>query len=127
MPLGLLPSRWPQETRKKSLPAPTAPFAPAPERRRRLDVSCGTNLPAGKHHPPVLSSGDAQTKRPARTVPREPVWFSVSPNPTTAFGSRTRDASVPLGRSLPAASASQTKRRFALDQLQGRYRGGPEF
>src|SRR5918994_4336501 len=58
MPAGLLPSRSARATREKSH-APTTPFAPTQAHRQRLDVACGTKLPARKHQPPVSSYGDA--------------------------------------------------------------------
>jgi hypothetical protein len=56
-PVGLLLCRSLRATRKKSLPAPTTPCAPALKRRRRSDTACRTTLPCGRFLPPTPSVG----------------------------------------------------------------------
>src|SRR5918992_3613728 len=77
--MGLLPSRCPRTTRKKSPPVPTAPCAPRRAHRRRSDDSCGTK-PPNERRPVPVSSGDAQTKCAARTGLTALVWSDVAPN-----------------------------------------------
>src|SRR5215218_5542518 len=111
----LLPCRFLHATRKKSAPGPTTLCAPNRAHQRRSDEPCGTRPPDAARHPLPASSADAQTKRPARTVPREPVWFFGSLTPTTVSVSQIPDVYASLGRLLPAASASQTNRESSAD------------
>src|SRR5215217_5143483 len=92
---GLLSTQLPVPTRKNSSLAPTIPYEPVPERRRRSDASCRTKPLAARHWESVPFVG-GRSKRRARTSPTAPERSSVSLAPTTAFGSQIPTAGAPL-------------------------------
>src|SRR5215216_5638510 len=91
----LLSTQLPVPTRKNPSLAPTIPYEPVPERRRRSDASCRTKPLAARHWESVPFVG-GRSKRRARTSPTAPERSSVSLAPTTAFGSQIPTAGAPL-------------------------------